>query len=290
MSTRPARPPRLLIIGCGDIGNGVGQTLAARGWQVWGLRRDPARIDPAIQALAGDVTAPATLAGLAALAPDHVLVTLTPGARSAEAYRAVYEQGAANLLAALAGDARPHTLWVSSTSVYHQHNGEWLDESSAAEGAGATGKSLLAAEQLMQQALPTTVLRCAGIYGPGRNRLLSQVREGRVSPEYPVQYSNRIHRDDVVGFIVHLLQQRAAGRRLQDCYIGVDDLPAPLAEVQRWLAAQLGIDTVVDQSLRHQRASKRLSNQRLKDSGYQLQYPDYRAGYGAMLREPDAPC
>jgi nucleoside-diphosphate-sugar epimerase len=290
LSTRPARPPRLLIIGCGDIGNGVGQTLAARGWQVWGLRRDPARIDPAIQALAGDVTAPATLAGLAALAPDHVLVTLTPGARSAEAYRAVYEQGAANLLAALAGDARPHTLWVSSTSVYHQHNGEWLDESSAAEGAGATGKSLLAAEQLMQQALPTTVLRCAGIYGPGRNRLLSQVREGRVSPEYPVQYSNRIHRDDVVGFIVHLLQQRAAGRRLQDCYIGVDDLPAPLAEVQRWLAAQLGIDTVVDQSLRHQRASKRLSNQRLKDSGYQLQYPDYRAGYGAMLREPDAPC
>lgn len=278
---------RVLIVGCGDIGIPLARQLVDRGAAVWGLRRNPDVLPDFIQPVAGDVTRPATLAALAQLNLDYVVVTLTPAGRSEAGYRAVFVDGLRNVLAALGPRSGLRRLvHVSSTSVYHQHAGEWVDEASPTQPETFAGVQLLAGEQLLRASgVPATVVRFAGIYGPGRRRLLDQVRAGVGCPQQPAVYTNRIHRDDCVGVLLHLLQLDWRGTPPAALYVGVDCQPVPMWEVRQWLAARLGVTLTAppaeDASAR--RGNKRCSNARLLAAGYQFRYPDFRAGYAALL-------
>jgi nucleoside-diphosphate-sugar epimerase len=176
--------------------------------------------------------------------------------------------------------------------VYAQDDGSWVDEGSPAEPAEGTGRRILEGERLVASAPFTGVtLRLAGIYGPGRTRLLEQVRSGEARiPRDEPRYTNRIHRDDCAGAIVHLLALATPDA----LYLGVDREPAPIADVQRWLAAELGVpappaeadpENVQDSpSARRNRSNKRCKNDRLIASGYVFRYPTFREGYRAILR------
>jgi nucleoside-diphosphate-sugar epimerase len=132
-----------------------------------------------------------------------------------------------------------------------------------------------------------SVLRLGGIYGPGRHRQISEVRAGVGCPREPVRFTNRIHRDDAGGILQFLLERQAAGERLQARYLGVDCAPAPMWEVRHWLAEQLGVSLDDSRPLSDARGgNKRCSNRRLLAAGYRFMYPDYRAGYGALLAAP----
>lgn len=277
----------ILLVGCGDIGSILAKPLVERGARVWGLRRRPEFLPDYIQPIAADVTDPGTLGELANMAFDYVVMTLTPAGFSERGYESVFVDGVANILAALKTQAALKRLFhVSSTRVYHQSHGEWVDEESRTEPAGFAGQTLLRAEGLLAAGgIPVTVVRFAGIYGPGRGRLIDQVLAGRGCPREPVLYSNRIHRDDCVGVLAHLLDLDRAGVALRNLYLGVDDEPAPLWEVKRWLARRLGVvvrdDVEPDQNRGN---SKRCRNRLLRQSGYPLRYPSYRHGYEAVLR------
>ncbi len=135
-------------------------------------------------------------------------------------------------------------------------------------------------------ATDATVVRFGGIYGIPGGRLLARVSRGELCPAEPVSYTNRIHREDCSGFIGHLLRMSAAGRKPAPVYVGVDDAPAPRYEVESWLAQQLGVQATGErhEPTRHNRAGhRRCRNTALRASGYQLLYPDYRAGYGALI-------
>lgn len=278
---------RCLIVGCGDIGIALAQLLLSEGCDVWGLRRDVSQLPDSIHTVSADVTDPASLGVLRNEAFDYVLVTLTPGDFTDEAYARVYVEGLGNLLAVLDRQSLRRLLYVSSTSVYHQADGSWVDELSPAAAQSFSGRRLLEAEALLAASeLPSTVIRFAGIYGPGRNRLIEQVRQGQGCPEQPVLFTNRIHRDDCVGFLAHLLRLQWQGQDLQSCYIGVDSEPVAMWELKQWLARQLGLDpTELVAEAIGRRSSKRCSNQRMLDSGYRLLYPGYRQGYGALLQQ-----
>jgi nucleoside-diphosphate-sugar epimerase len=274
-----------LVVGCGDLGGAVAQHCAAAGWRVWGLRRQPFEL-AGVAPIAADVTDPATLRPLAGLRPDFVLLALTPGGYTDQRYAAVYVEGLRHCLAALDRDRPRRLVWVSSTSVYHQDDGGWLDETSPALPAGFAGRRLLEAEALLADAgIAHTVLRLGGIYGPGRDRLLRQLRSGVRSPRQPVRYSNRIHRDDAVGALAWLLQRAAAGAALAPLYLGVDAEPAPIAVVERWFAAELGLDyetlRVGEGELRG--GNRRCSSALLQATGYRLRYPSYREGLPTLL-------
>lgn len=278
------QPRTTLIAGCGDLGTAVGLQLAAQGQQVYGLRRRCEPLPAPLRTLRADLTQPATLAALPP-AIDLLYYIATPGRYEDAAYRAAYVDGLANLLQALRqqGQSPRRLILVSSTAVYGQLNGDWVDETSLTRPNSFSGRRMLESEQLaLDSGIPAVIIRFGGIYGPGRERMLRKVQAGEPCAADPPLYTNRIHRDDCVGALLHL----AADRVPAGVYLGVDDAPCSQCELMDWLAAQLGLpqpERIPSTPARTRAGNKRCRNSKLKATGFQLRYPSYREGYAALL-------
>ena len=272
---------RVLLIGCGDLGQRAAQRFLARGDAVHALRRNPPATEAGgIQWLQGDITRPETLGNL----PQGVtrLVHLpSPGARDPQAYRGVFVDGLANVLKALDQSALKRIVFVSSSAVYGEHHGEWVDESTPPAPQGFNGQVLLEAEAaLAAQPVSSTALRLAGLYGPGRLQLIERLRSGAAgAPVQPEHWANRIHIDDAAAAVVHL----ALLPEVAPVYIGCDDTPLPLHVLYAELAALIGAPAPREAPAPVNVGSKKLSNARLRASGLTLQWPDSRKGYAALV-------
>ena len=289
---------KILLVGCGDIGTKLGIQLTSAGHQCYGLRRNCAQLPATIEPVSADVTDPDSLANLPA-GLDFVVYTLTPGSFDETSYRQVYIDGLRNLIHALhlQNQSITRLLFVSSTSMYGQHHGEWVDEYSDASPSGFSGKIMQEAERVAQQSgFASTRIRFSGIYGSGNERLLKWAKEGMSCPANPAYYSNRIHRDDCVGLLSYLIEMNLANRFPEDIYLASDSKPAPYHEILEWLKQRLNVKQSIEQSgesgdlsdkLRG--GSKRCSNQRVLTSGYQFLYPDYRQGFEAILQSAENP-
>ncbi|THG76646.1 SDR family oxidoreductase [Pseudomonas sp. A-1] len=278
--------PSVVIAGCGDVGSRLGLQLQAAGWSVYGLRRDVAALPAGLLPLAADLLQADCPAQWPASAPDYLVYCATPASSEESAYRATYVDGLRHVLGWLEqrGQRPRRLLFVSSTGVYGQQDGEWVDESSPCQPASWSGRVLLEAEALaLGGGLPASVVRLAGIYGPGRRWLLSQVRAGYRVAEVPPLYGNRIHAEDAAGLLACLLQADARGVALEAVYLGVDDEPAPLAEVVAWLRERLGVSHWAAESASRRAGSKRCSNARARALGWVPRYPSWREGYAALL-------
>lgn len=276
----------VVIAGCGDVGTALALQLLARGWQVYGLRRDPTQLPEGITPIAADLTQPEKPADWPAKV-DYLVYCPAAGNRDAELYQKLYVDGLTHVLGWInsSGKRLSHLLQVSSTGVYAQSEGEWVTENSRATADSATSKKLLAAEDVaLRSGVPASVVRLGGIYGPGRNRLIEQVRTGLQVQAEPPQYTNRIHRDDAAGLLAHLLALADQRELLAPCYLGVDDDPATLFDVTSWLAEQLGTSLQSDGPLSTRSGSKRCSNELARESGWQPAYPSFREGYAELLK------
>jgi nucleoside-diphosphate-sugar epimerase len=283
---------RCLIAGCGYVGAALGELLCAQGHTVYGLRRRALRLPAGVEPLEADLSVPASLSRLPG-ALDFVFYLASPGGAEDALYRSAYVDGQRNLYEALArqGQRPRRVLFASSTAVYGQRDGEWVDEGSATSPADFRGQRLLEAEQMLDQApFPGVAVRFGGIYGPRRSSLVAEVRGGRaVIRSGPPHYTNRIHRDDCAGVLQHLM----ALEKPEPVYLGVDCEPADEAAVLRWLAGALGAaaprPAATPEGARHGRerrgGSKRCRNDRLLASGYRFRYPSFREGFRAILSE-----
>jgi nucleoside-diphosphate-sugar epimerase len=271
---------RVLLAGCGDLGRRVAQRLIDRGAAVWALRRHPLPEKGAIRWLRGDLSDPASLAGLPG-GITRIVFLPAPDARDEAAYRTVFVDGLRNLLGALDLAACRRVLFVSSSAVYGEHDGAWIDETTPPDPLGFNGRVLLEAERwLAAQALSAVVLRLAGIYGPGRMQLIERLRSGQVRvPRDLPHWANRIHVDDAADAIVHLLMLD----KVLPLYLVTDDTPLPLDVLYDFLAQQIGAAVPAAGAPPAGIGSKRLSNARLRESGVALRWPDARAGYAALL-------
>ncbi len=277
--------PSVLIAGCGDVGSRLAKQLLAAGFQVYGLRRDVSRLPEGVIGVAGDLFNEDCPETWPVGAVDYLVYCAAATEHDEAGYRAAYVQGLQHVLEWLNdyGQVPDRLLFVSSSSVYGQQDGEWVDETSATVAAGYSGRLMLEAEQVaLSSGIPASIVRLTGIYGPGREWLLTQVRRGyRVAVDPPL-YGNRIH-DDAAGLLAFLLEADRKGVALDDIYIGVDDTPAPLAEVVAWLREYLGVtEWSEDESVRRT-GSKRCSNARAKALGWVPTYASYREGYAAIL-------
>lgn len=273
---------RVLIAGCGDLGTEIGLRLHAAGHPVTALRRDPTVLPAAFDARAADLTRDG---GLPPLPDDvEVVVHAAAGARGVDGYRALYRDGLRRVLDAVDPSRLRRVLLVSSTAVYGVTDGSWVDETTPTEPARPTGGAVLEAERVAATCgAPAVVLRLAGIYGPGRTRLIDQVRTGTARVPDPPTHTNRIHRDDAAAAAVHLLD-------LDDpppVVLGVDDAPVDKGEVLRFLADELGLPhppVAEDETIGQGRGGdKRCRNDLLRATGWTPTYATYREGYRSML-------
>ncbi|SFE33828.1 Nucleoside-diphosphate-sugar epimerase [Actinopolyspora alba] len=272
---------RVLLAGCGDLGTEAGLRFAAAGHRVLGLRRTPDLLPENIGGQAVDLTRerPSVPGDT-----DIVVIVLTADRRTAEGYRSTYLDGLTNVLDAIdETGVRPRILFVSSTAVYGDIDGV-VDENTPTAPGSATAEMLVAAEERLHSRFPEAIaLRLAGIYGPGRTSLIDRVRDGTATVESTPRYTNRIHRDDAASAIVHLT---TAVENPAPVYMGVDHEPVDRARILRFLAEELGTaPPAVRDSAAPGGAGKRCRNDRLLESGFRFTYPDYRAGYRAVLAE-----
>ena len=274
---------KILIIGCGDLGTAIATRLFDAGYTLTGVRRSSQALPHSMQTIQADVTQPNSLAALANLNPNIIIYCISAGGSSDAQYQASYVQGLKNVLSTQANSAQlQHVFFVSSTRVYGQATDELLNENTSAIPADFGGERLLEAENVLNTLNCTsTKLRLSGIYGAGRLYLVNMAKDVTKWPQ-DNHYSNRIHRDDAASFIAFLTEKVANNQTVADCYIVTDDLPTPQYEVLIWLANQQNVDTLNIKAPPAQ-GGKRLSNKRLRDTGFVLKYPKYQAGYSEIL-------
>ena len=275
---------RVLIAGCGYVGSALAQRLAAEGRRVTVLRRSRVAMEKGITAVQADLVSGV---GLAELADDYDTIFYTVGADgfSEAAYRNAYVVGLQNLLHALKGTPQ-RLLYTSSTGVYAHDNGETVDETSETRPTKFSGQILLEGEALALSArIPGIVVRFGGIYGPGRTRLIDSVRAGTAyALSDRVQYLNLIHRDDCAAVLRHLMLLESPDA----LYNAVDDAPIERGALIAAIAGQLGVDVpptrAADASPDPQRGgNRRVSNARLRASGYVFHFPSPVLGYTTSL-------
>ena len=278
---------KILIVGCGDLGTTIALQLHQAQHEVIGVRISQKNLPHGMQTIQADVTQASTLTSLNHLNPAIIIYCVAANAQTDENYHAHYVQGLKNVLATQTNNTNlQHVFFVSSTRVYGQTHGQntptILDENVAAEPADFGGERLLEAENVLTN-LPcqATALRLSGIYGEGRLYLVNTAKD---ISRWPANnsWSNRIHRDDAAGFIVFLVQKATHQQALERCYIVTDDMPTLQYTVLTWLASQMGIDVSRIQPP-DTNGGKRLSNKRLRATGFQLQYPNYQIGYQKVL-------
>ncbi|MEM9465763.1 MAG: NAD-dependent epimerase/dehydratase family protein [Actinomycetota bacterium] len=269
--------PQVLIVGAGDTGLALATVLGGAGLGVSTLNRSGRTVDGATPIVA-DLADPATLTGLSAA--DVVVFTTAPPTRDDDGYRVAYVDGPQRVLDALPREPA-RAILTSTTGVYGFDDGRWVTASTPAAPARATAELVVEGETALAARVPTTTVRAAGIYGPGRGRMIEQVRSGivGVTPGSPDRWTNRVHRDDLAAALalcaIHPSPPPVA--------IAVDDEPVPRDRVLSWLAEQLDVELGPDPSPAESTTGKRCRNSELKDLGWEPAYPSFREGYLSIL-------
>lgn len=274
---------RLLVLGGGYTGRRVAQALEAASVPVLLTHRqpDPSGNDPGwlhFDPDQGALPAPADLAGV-----SHVLVTIPPDAGGRDPVLESLEAPLRRLDPAWVG-------YLSTTGVYGDTGGAWVDETSPTQPLLERSKARLACEQAWRRSgLPVQLLRLPGIYGPGRNPMLN-LRNGTARLIHkPGQVFSRVHVDDIVGAVLHSIALPPQAR--PDTLILADTRPCPSSEILGLAAHLLGCRLPAMQryadvapslgpmALSFWSENRRVSSRRLReDLGYRLLYPTYREG------------
>lgn len=275
----------LLTIGHGYSAARLAAQLRAQGWRIIGTTRQFAQLQEIAATGVEPLLWGPDVAGAVGQA-SHILVSIAPD-----------QEGDPTLAAlgpALAAALPDWVGYLSTTAVYGDHGGAWVDEDTPLTPSTARGVARAAAETAWRATgLPLHIFRLAGIYGPGRGPF-EKVRDGTARRILKSgQVFSRIHVDDIAGALCASIARPAPGNIYNLC----DDDPAPPEDVLSFAAHLLGLpdppEIAFDQADMTAMArsfyaeNKRVRNDRMKqDLGYTLRYPDYKSGLRALLNSP----
>ena len=275
--------PRVVIVGCGFLGEVAADLLSKSGWKVLGICARPQSLLPlsskSYEARALDIAVSFTVEP-AWRHVDALVHCAGPDQATAESYRLLYVQGLRNAVAAF---APRQVLFTGSTSVYAQTDGSWVDEASETRPHRETSRILLEAEAITLNA-GGSVARLSGLYGPGRSVLLRKFLAGEAVLEGDgTRWINQIHRDDAARALVQLVQRCAN----PGVYNVTDGTPATQLEVYSWLADHFHrpLPPYGPPDLERKRGwtNKRVCNRTLRKMDWQPTYPAYRDAIPTLL-------
>ncbi len=286
---------KVAILGCGYVGLELGRQLSAH--DVVGVRRSAdgcAAIESAgFTPIQADITEAEELEAIPEA--DVLVFAASSGGRAADAARKIYVDGQQTVLSHFAARESPpdRYIYTSSTGVYGDHGGDWVDEETPINPTTAKTEVLaeaetVALEETTEYGIDGTVARYAGLYGPDRTRI-----ERYLNGPVTEGYLNLLHRDDAAGAVAHLIEQDLARGEV---VLMVDNEPISRWELADWLADQcdkpepekqtveerLEQNDLSERGRRRVISDKRCSNAYLRELGYECRYPTYREGY----REP----
>ncbi|EMA33726.1 SDR family oxidoreductase [Haloarcula japonica] len=289
---------RVAILGCGYVGIELGRQLHDD-HEVVGVRRSDDGIvaieDAGFEAVRADVTDPESLSAVPDA--DWLVFAASSGGRGAEAAREVYVEGLRTAIDHFWSRADPpeRLVYTSSTGVYGDHDGAWVDEETPLDPQTEKTEVLAEAERVARERPVEhgghgSVARFAGLYGPDRYRL-ERYLEGPVT----AGYLNMVHRADAAGAVRHLLTED----HREEVVLVVDDEPVEKWAFADWLAEQCDVpfppkqtteerladDSLSETAKRRIQTSKRCSNDQLRELGYKFEYPTFREGYRDAIRE-----
>lgn len=280
----------LLSIGHGYSAKALAARLLPRGWRIIGTTRSADKLDALAATGIDPIQWPGADLGALVAEMPNILVSAGPGADGDPVLNAIRDDIAR---------AAPQLRWVgylSTTGVYGDNDGHWVDEDTPLAPSTDRGAARVKAEARWQDIpdLPLHIFRLAGIYGPGRGPF-AKVRAGtarRIIKEG--QVFSRIHVEDIAQALDLSLHQPQPGAIYNLC----DDDPAPPQDVIAHAATLLGLD--IPEAIPIEQAdmspmarsfyaeSKKVRNDKIKQTlGWQPRYPDYRSGLAALLASDD---
>lgn len=285
---------RVLILGCGYVGLEAGRQLVSAGHSVVGLCRTPERssvleaagVEPAV----GDLTLRSDLERLSGPF-DAVINTVSSSRGGAAEYRSVYLEGTRTVLEWLRSHPLKRYAYTSSTSVYAQTDGSLVDETAPATPGGETGGLLRETEELLlrevrERDFPAVILRVAGIYGPERGFLFQKFLAGEATVSGDGRrFINMVHRDDVASALVQVMDPSIAPG-LYNC---ADDAPVTQHEFLAWAARELDLPMPPSApepapgTRKRGVSHKRVSNAKLRATGWSPAFPTWREGYQSWV-------
>ena len=273
--------PRVLIAGCGYVGEAAANRFHEAAWDVegWTASEESAATlsDRPYRVRTADVTSAKALEDF-----DVVIDCVSSHGGDEGAYRRVYFEGAKNLLGAFPGAT---FLFTSSTSVYPQNDGGTVDENSLAEPRHAKGQILRETEDLILEA-GGIVARLGGIHGPGRSFFLARYLGGEVSHQSD-RLINQVHRDDIVSALLLLVERRSVCRG--GIFNVVGDEPIKASEAYAWLSSRLpgaGGEMKAGRagaSGKRGQSNKRVSNRKLRSLGWTPRYPTFEVAMSKSI-------
>lgn len=272
----------ILIIGQGDIGCPVTNTLAERGYQVTGLARGEKanyQLHPSANYTQADAL---TLKAEQLSDFTHLAIIVTPDQYDIEAYKNTY-LGIAQHIADLSTDLPKleRVVFISSTGVYGQNDGEWIDEFVAPKTAlRETSDYILQAEQALQKAFAerAAIIRPSGIYGKERLMRVRKARELNKPPMPQYDWSNRIMDTDLINIIANVMT--LSNSEIKPIYLATDYAPVTTYEMAKWFGEKM------DTSVPEISDATTVSGKRLHSNIplAWLEYPDWQSGYSMILQ------
>ena len=276
-----------LIVGCGYLGRRVGRLLSDRGDRVFGTARSDSRAaeiaDWGIEPVLADVLNPGSIR---LPATDRLLYCVGFDRTAGVPMRTVYVEGLRNVLDRLP-NAVGRFAYASSTGVYGQDDGGWVDEDSPTEPRHEAGKVCLEGEETARAWGPAIVVRFSGLYGPGRVLRKAAIERREPIVGDPRKFLNVIHIDDAATATIAALDRGEPGR----VYLASDDRPVERSEYYARVAECLGASpprfeppAPGSAEAKREESNKRASNRRMRSElGVSLAYPDIATGIPAAL-------
>ena len=279
---------KLLIIGCGKLGQSIGDNLSELPIEITGIKRKLPNTPASFKIITLDIFSDKFLDNIKSIKPDYLIYCVSSDEQTAESYQKNYVEGLKITLDALSQlNDFQHLIFISSTRVYGQISNSFLSESTPPEPNDFRGKILLEAERCLNKKLSfkTTVLRLSGIYGDNRQSLLRVASDLNKWPPKD-RWTNRIHEDDATSFIAFLFTQLITNKKIEDLYLLTDSHPVSLYEVLKWIRLELKL-SLENLPIPNGINGKKLRSDILPMLKFSLKHSDYKSGYHQMITSSD---